>query len=294
VIWCKSSHYNAELSLRRKETVLHLFVSCLPISHSHFRISCSVLVTHSRGDDDTHAIDTWSKKEQETARQERNEELRAQYEEEVHPSRRWLHKFFVLVSVVSGIAAFSMGLGQFIGIAFQQVGPVQYVLRVYVIILCFLVILNELEWTKYTRESKIMRIWITRGMVRNLMYTITYLISLWIGSDCNDSILLLTNSSFLCAFLFQFYSFIGVLGLEENDTSSIRNDNERGFNFSLQFVKAVAWVMVSCGALYFFMGIFCLQIVYNSMRTDYEKRLTRGASVQRATETNIEPPGNVV
>jgi hypothetical protein len=224
-------------------------------SNSHFRIDYAVLLTHSSGDDDSHAIDTWSKKEQDTALQERNEELRAQYEEEVHPSRRWLHKFFVLVSTVSGIAAFSMCLGQLIGIAFQQVGPIQYVLRVYVIILCLLVILNELEWTKYTRESKIMRIWITRGM---------------------------------------FYSFIGVLGLEENDTSSIKNTNEQGYNFSLQFVKAVAWVMVSCGALYFFMGMFCMQIVYNSMRADYEQRLSRGADVQRAAQTHSELSGNVV
>jgi hypothetical protein len=58
-------------------------------------------------------------KEEETEMQERNEERRAQYEEEVHPSRRWLHKFFVLVSIVAGIAAFSMGLGQFLGIVFQ-------------------------------------------------------------------------------------------------------------------------------------------------------------------------------
>jgi hypothetical protein len=204
---------------------------------------------------DNQIIDTWSKKEEEVAMQERNEELRAQYEEEVHPSRRLLHKFFVLVSIVAGVAAFSMSIGQILGLVFQEVGPVQYVLRVYVIILCLLVVLNELEWTKYTRESKIMRIWITRGL---------------------------------------FYSFIGVLGLEENDTSSSRNSNERGFNFSLQFIKAVAWVMVCCGALYFFMGIFCLQMVYNSMRTEYERRLASAVDVQRTAETYIEQPGTAV
>jgi hypothetical protein len=208
---------------------------------------CAVRRTRS----DKQIIDTWSKKEEEVAMNLRNQELRAQYEEEVHPTRKPLHKFFVLISIVAGIAAFSMCLGQFLGIIFQQVGPVQYVLRVYVIILCILIVLNELEWTKYTKESKIMRIWITRGL---------------------------------------FYSFIGVLGLEENDTSSSRNSNERGFNFSLSFIKVVAWVMVCCGALYFFMGIFCLQLVYNRMRTEYEQRLTSAVDVQRTAETYIEQP----
>jgi hypothetical protein len=71
--------------------------------------------------------------------------LRAQYEEEVSPSRRWLHKFIIMVSAGTAISVFNMGLGQFIGIVFQQVGPIKYVLRVYAILLCILVVFNELE-----------------------------------------------------------------------------------------------------------------------------------------------------
>jgi uncharacterized membrane protein len=69
------------------------------------------------------------------------------------------------VSIVAGLSALNMALGQFIGIAYGKVGPIQYVLRVYVILLCALVILNELEWTKLTRDSTILHLWVTRGMV---------------------------------------------------------------------------------------------------------------------------------
>jgi hypothetical protein len=80
--------------------------------------------------------------------------------EVVSPSRQWPHKFIIVVSIATTISALNMGLGQFLGIVFEQVGPVQYVLRVYVFLLCILVVFNELEWTKLMRDSKIMSIWI--------------------------------------------------------------------------------------------------------------------------------------
>jgi hypothetical protein len=183
--------------------------------------------------------------------QQRSAQLQAQFEEETNPSRHMLHKFFILISIVAALSACNMAVGQFIGIIFQQVGPVQYVLRIYVIALCVLVVFNEMEWTKFMRESKIMRIWITRGLL---------------------------------------YSFIGTLGLEENDTSTSRNSQDRGFSFSLHYIKVVAWLMVCCGTLYFFMGVFCLQLVHNRLRNDYQQRLTRAVDVRRTAETYVEQP----
>lgn len=194
-------------------------------------------------------------REEQVKTEQRDELLQAQLDEEVNPSRSLLHKFFILISIIAAVSALNMAFGQFLGIVFQNVGPVQYVLRVYVIALCVLVILNELEWTKYARDSKIMHIWITRGL---------------------------------------FYAFIGVLGLEENDTSTSRNSDERGFSFSLTYIRAVAWVMVSCGTLYFFMGVFCLQIVNNRLRSDYQERLARATEVRQTTERYGEQPENVV
>lgn len=135
-----------------------------------------------------------------------------------------------------------MAVGQFLGIYFQSVGPIQYVLRIYVIILCLLVMANELEWTIFTRDSMILKHWITRGL---------------------------------------FYAFIGVLGLEENDTTSSRHADTHGYIISLQFIKAVAWIMIGCGTLYFGMGMLCLHYYYNRLRDDYQERVERARQARQ-------------
>ena len=176
-----------------------------------------------------------------------NKDLQQQLHDELHPKRRCLHHIFITISIIAGLSAFNMALGQFIGIAFGTVGPVQYVLRIYVILLCSLVILNELEWTKLTRESTILHWWVTRGMV---------------------------------------YAFIGVLGLEENSvTPADKNENVNGRDAALGYIQVVAWLMVGCGILYFCMGVLCLQLVCNRMREDYQRRLERAKATRRTTET---------
>lgn len=137
-----------------------------------------------------------------------------------------------------------MGVGQLVGVLVQRTGPIQYILRIYVIALCCLVVLVEKEWT----ESKILHNWVTRG---------------------------------LC------YGFIGLLGLEENDREHHQSGNEgwAEFNAMERYVSVVAWIMVACGVLYFGMGIFCLQLVYNKLRRDYKERCQRAPDIQRAGET---------
>jgi hypothetical protein len=158
-----------------------------------------------------------------------------------------LHRFFILVSILAIAAAVNMMAGQFIGIAYKSIGPIQYVLRLYVIGLCALVILNELEWFRLTTESKILHWWIPRGVL---------------------------------------YAFIGVLGLEENNTTvADKNVDATGRDAALSYIKAVAWLMVACGVLYVVMGAFCLQIVCNRLREDYARRVERAKEVQRTTDT---------
>lgn len=152
------------------------------------------------------------------------------------------------MSIASGIAALSalnMCIGQVVGFKFQQEGPVQYVMRFYVMILCILAILVELEWTKFARESFVLRMWVTRGL---------------------------------------FYIFIGVLGLEQNDTANARNSDSMNFQLSMHYVTAAAWIMVVVGALYSFLGTCCLQVYYHRLRTDYEQRLDRASHVREAGE----------
>jgi hypothetical protein len=137
-----------------------------------------------------------------------------------------------------------MGIGQVIGVAFEVDNPIQYVLRVYVIFLCVLVVLNEMEWTKYTTDSTLLKLWITRGFI---------------------------------------YAFVGVLGLEENETSRAKGGSGSQ-NIALSYISIVAWMMVAAGCLYTIFGLFCLQMLYDKLRREYVQRLERAKETARTTE----------
>lgn len=203
------------------------------------------------GDSSDQIINQRSQQEDEAQQEREREKERLAIDAELHPKRRFLHKMFVFVSFIAGMSALNMGIGQFIGIVYEKVDAIQYVLRLYVIVLCFLVVINELEWTKFTRESKILNNWITRGA---------------------------------------FYSFVGILGLVENEASPAdEKDSVAGKEMALTYLKVVAWLMVGVGILYSCMGFLCLQIVCNRMRDNYklrkeiaqEKRRGGGSSVGR-------------
>jgi hypothetical protein len=85
------------------------------------------------------------------------------------------------------------------------------------------------------------------------------------------------------------YAFIGVLGLEENASSNWKNPTDLIQNF----VKVVAWLMIGSGAIYFLMGLVCLQIYYNRLRKDYEERMLRAQHFRRgqlpSSQRNISP-----
>lgn len=136
-----------------------------------------------------------------------------------------------------------MGIGQFLGVLYDKQDPIQWVLRIYVTVLCVLILLNELEWTKYTRDSIILRFWVTRGC---------------------------------------YYAFVGVLGIDQNFSATIRNNNVANAAATLYFT-AVAWFMIVCGILYTALGLCCLQIVHDNMRTSYQTRVERAKVGERAT-----------
>jgi hypothetical protein len=190
---------------------------------------------------DQTAIESWKKQEEDIMQGER----RAQYEAEINPTRRPFHKLMSILSGVAALSALNMCIGQLVGYRFQQEGPVQYVMRFYVIILCVLAILVEFEWTKFARESFILRVWITRG---------------------------------------QFYIFIGVLGFEQNDTSHAKNSDSVNFQLSMHYVTATAWIMVAVGVLYSLLGMCCLQVYFNRLQTEYEQRLERAVHIREAGE----------
>jgi len=95
------------------------------------------------------------------------------------PARRAFHKFFILVAILASLSALWMAAGQILGIFIYENGLVQHALRGYVLILCVLVMLIEIEWPKAIRETLLFRNWISRGLL---------------------------------------YVFIGVLGMQESDS----------------------------------------------------------------------------
>jgi hypothetical protein len=206
----------------------------------------STISNNNNDDDDLesrHIVEaSWNKAEQDLLEQRRRDTLMEQIQEEQHPSRKLLHSCMIVVSIVTCIAAALMLIGQVIGLfIFRSYGPIQYVFHFNVFLLCILVVLVEMEFTPVGRQSFIFSYWVTRGLS---------------------------------------YEFIGVLGLEENDTADWTNPSDVVENF----VKVVAWFMVGCGSIYFVLGLFCIQIIYTRERTNYDERMLRAKQLRESAQ----------
>ena len=179
----------------------------------------------------------------------RRKDRKALLEEELNPQPHILHRCFQLLRIITIISALNMGLGQLVGIFVEFVTPTQYVLRVYVMLLSALAALNELEWTRYATDSTLLKVWVTRGF---------------------------------------FYSFIGVLGLEENSSTPKRLEVSAVL---LSYVRVVAWLMVACGAIYTILGCACLQLVQDRLRKDFEQKKERAREIKRTANLYVDQVG---
>ena len=99
-----------------------------------------------------------------------------------------------------------------------------------------IVILNELQWTQCIRESAILRIWMTRGL---------------------------------------FYTLIGIICMIQTETE-VAAETE-SFNTPRQencliFIEYSSYLMTGFGLLYYMMGCLCMELVWNRVVADYEKR----------------------
>jgi len=152
----------------------------------------------------------------------------------VKVKKTWVHRMFDYISYGTCGVALLMIVAQLIGIYFFYMSPVQAVMRCYVIVMCVVVIMNELDLTQFIRESAILRVWITRGLI---------------------------------------YAFIGVLGLEENETEDPeKNSSSLWRDAAFQYFEIAAFIMVANGLLYYAMGCMCIQIVKTRAVQDYETK----------------------
>jgi hypothetical protein len=170
-------------------------------------------------------------------------------DDELHPKKSCTHRLFRFVKFLAILAALAMTIGQFVGIAFHYVGPIQYVLRVYMIGFCIVMILNEMEWISFIYQSSLLSNWISRGIL---------------------------------------YSFVGTIGISQYTTEAPTSDASAATagggglpQAALLYIQVVAWGMVGIGIIYFLLGIFCCQLVYQNVRKDYEQRSEWGKRKQR-------------
>jgi hypothetical protein len=96
---------------------------------------------------------------------------------------------------------------------------------------------------KFTRDSKILRFWITRGFI---------------------------------------YAFVGLLGLDQNATQPIKTGTVSSAAATVYF-GVVAWFILVCGMLYTAMGLCCLQLAQDRMRASYQAKKDRAKETERTT-----------
>mmetsp|Transcript_31387 Transcript_31387/g.93921 ORF Transcript_31387/g.93921 Transcript_31387/m.93921 type:complete len:223 (-) Transcript_31387:228-896(-) len=158
------------------------------------------------------------------------------------------HKVFIALSIITIVTAAHLAIGQGWGLLIQKSNyPMEVLMRIFTIGNAILIIMNEIELTRFTRDSLILRSFATRGL---------------------------------------YYMFIGCVGNVENDIGSDnmytswgnRYNRYRGMD---QTVESVAEIYIMCislvtmiiGLIYVVMGIFCLNRVQDKVRVDYQARM---------------------
>mmetsp|Transcript_17378 Transcript_17378/g.21243 ORF Transcript_17378/g.21243 Transcript_17378/m.21243 type:complete len:255 (+) Transcript_17378:198-962(+) len=82
--------------------------------------------------------------------------------------RSCLHVFFNLYGTFAGITAILLALGQMIGFAIEDLPDdvnqaSRYIISLYLIVLCVISLLTELEWFSLITNSKLLTNWVSRG-----------------------------------------------------------------------------------------------------------------------------------
>lgn len=172
--------------------------------------------------------------------------------------RRPQHKFFLVVSGAAGLSGINNIAAQFIAITFPNNPIMDVILRLYMIALFVVVVMNELEFTSFIRESKILTDWVTRGI---------------------------------------FYTFLGILGVVEYDVGAdnhyrYRNqsyNNKNGYynpmmptkeDFVEWYLFLVSWIMFGVGVVYIVLGAMCMQRKFNALKNEYNNQQQGGGAFQ--------------
>ena len=152
---------------------------------------------------------------------------------------RFCYNIFVLINTIAILCQFGMLLGQVLSTVYVHSDVLQIALRVYIGLFCIAFI--GLEADLCLQSNAILHTYWSRGIV---------------------------------------YSFVGLVGVEQS--IALRVDMLHTTVIDSMWSQTVSlllhlssWIMVCLGALYFFMGIFCLQILRDRVFKEEEKREER-------------------
>ena len=141
--------------------------------------------------------------------------------------------FFAGITTLSVIVLAFMSASQIILLLKKHLPPLQFSLRLYILIFCLIFIFVELDWPPRIMRNLPTNNWLMRG---------------WI------------------------YSFLGLVGMEEafavlvSDSST---NNILGSDLISIFIQLASWGMVLIGVLYFALGILCMRSLKEKVRKDY-------------------------
>lgn len=138
----------------------------------------------SNFDDDS--LSQWSsyetkvKQEQEKVQMEQRKNGRIARSSSGDPDakRTFLHMLFIVYSGLTCISAILLCLAQFLGFTIQDLPSdinqgLRYAISMYLILLCLLSVLTELEWFPLVVNSRILTFWVTRGLLYVFMAILT-------------------------------------------------------------------------------------------------------------------------
>ena len=152
-----------------------------------------------------------------------NESSDDEYPKPTPLRRSFLHDMFIGLCVVSVLASFCLVVANVLSILYKtDMRPIQLFMRAYSVIFGIAVVFCEMNWTSYTRESKLLNNWISRGFL---------------------------------------YTFLGVLGLDESVAVSLDGSNLPNPSIVEMFAKISSYCMVGVGVLYVLLGLMCCRAV---------------------------------
>jgi len=109
------------------------------------------------------------KGEDEFHQTQESQRRKAELDEELNPQPKALLKLFLAVRLLAGFSALNMLLAQTASIWFSDIGLIDYIVMLYMIVLSTVVIFNELDWTFFTGGSALLSNWIGRGIVYSFL-----------------------------------------------------------------------------------------------------------------------------